>query len=933
MKHNSFIEEGIPIFIVFKAMGFLSDSEIIELICGTIKENEDVDANILIPCIEVCHRADVWTTQQALQYMANRLKSKPPSFSNKPGYGESRKVSPLDLVRELLASTILAHVPVVGLNFRLKAIYLAQMVRRLMLAIDNSEYIDDRDYYGNKRLELAGSLIGLLFEDLLKRFNSELRLIADKNIPKIKAAQFDITRHMRQDLITNGLINCIATGNWTLKRFKMERVGVSQVLSRLSYISALGMMTRINSQFEKTRKTSGPRSLQCSQWGLVCPCDTPEGESCGLIKNLALMTHITTDVDEKSIVKLCLEFGSVQDINLCESGHLINKCPLVYVNGLIIGIAIKPKTLITTLRTLRRSGLISEFISVSYHKLHKAVYIATDGGRLCRPYIIVNREDGMSRVTNKKLEYLNNGLMSFEDFIKEGLIEYLDVNEASDALIAINEENIIPGLTTHLEIEPFTILGVCAGIIPFPHNNQSPRNTYQCAMGKQAMGTIGFNQRERIDTLIYLLSYPQKPIVKTKTIELIHFDEMPAGQNAMVAVMSYSGFDIEDATVMNKASIDRGYGRCFVYRNQKCILRRYPTMESVSDRIQGPLVEAESPHKPIFKHAALDNDGIASPGVIIKNRQILVNKQTPVPCFETREEPGSSSAKITSRSYDYRDVPIFYRGIEDSCIEKVMISSNTEESFLIKLLLRQMRRPEVGDKFSSRHGQKGVIGLIASQEDLPFNQDGICPDMIMNPHGFPSRMTVGKLKELVAGKSAVLKGVFHDGTAFGGTSIEEMTAIMQHFGYNYHGKELLISGITGEPLNAYIFFGPIYYQKLKHMVLDKVHGRSRGPKAVLTRQPTEGRARDGGLRLGEMERDCLIGHGVSMLLLERLMLSSDAFNVDVCTSCGLLGYQKWCSFCQSSRTLASIQIPYAYKLLLQELQSMNIQPKLKLSNL
>lgn len=933
MKHNSFVDEGIPIFIVFKAMGFLSDSEIVEMICGTIKENEDVDANILNPCIEACHRAEVWTTQQALQYIANRLKSKPPAFSNKPGYSETRKISSIDLVRELLASTVLAHVPVIGLNFRLKAIYLAQMVKRLILAIDNPNYIDDRDYYGNKRLELAGSLIGLLFEDLLKRFNSELRLIADKNIPKIKAAQFDITRHMRQDLITNGLINCIATGNWTLKRFKMERVGVSQVLSRLSYISALGMMTRINSQFEKTRKTSGPRSLQCSQWGLVCPCDTPEGESCGLIKNLALMTHITTDVDEKIIIKLCLNFGLVQDINLCESGQKINKYPLVFVNGLIIGIAIDPDTLITTLRALRRGGHISEFISVSFHKLHKAVYIATDGGRLCRPYIIVNRTTGTPRVTNSKIEYLNRGLMSFEDFIKEGLIEYLDVNEASDALIAINEESIKPGLTTHLEIEPFTLLGVCAGIIPFPHNNQSPRNTYQCAMGKQAMGTTGLNQRERIDTLIYLLSYPQKPVVKTKTIELIHFDEMPAGQNAMVAVMSYSGFDIEDATVMNKGSIDRGYGRCFVYRNQKCILRRYSAMESVSDRIQGPLVQAEPPHKPIFKHAALDNDGIAAPGVIIQNRQVLVNKQSPLPFSGTREEASTSSAKGIARSYDYRDVPILYRGIEDSCVEKVMISSNTEESFLIKLLLRQMRKPEVGDKFSSRHGQKGVIGLIVPQEDFPFNRDGICPDMIMNPHGFPSRMTVGKLKELLAGKSAVIKGTLHDGTAFNGTTIDEMTSIMQEYGYNYHGKEVLTSGITGEPLSAYIFFGPIYYQKLKHMVLDKVHGRSRGPKAVLTRQPTEGRARDGGLRLGEMERDCLIGHGVSMILLERLMLSSDAFNVDVCTSCGLLGYQKWCPCCQSSRTLASIQVPYAYKLLLQELQSMNIQPKLKLSSI
>ncbi|RWS09464.1 DNA-directed RNA polymerase III subunit RPC2-like protein [Dinothrombium tinctorium] len=930
MKHNSFSDDGIPIFVVFKAMGFESDSEIVELICGTLCETDEIDPNLLIPSIEACHRAEVWTNEQALRFMASKLKAKNSAPGNKPFFQEQRRKSSDEIVRELLSTTIVAHVPVVAFNFRQKTIYLAQMVKRLILAISNPDYIDDRDYYGNKRLELAGSLIGLLFEDLLKRFNSELRLIADKNIPKIKAAQFDITKHMRQDLITNGLINAIATGNWTLKRFKMERIGVSQVLSRLSYISALGMMTRINSQFEKTRKTSGPRSLQCSQWGLVCPCDTPEGESCGLIKNLALMTHITTDVNQDLIIRVCLNLGGVQDINLCESGAKINRNYLVYVNGLIIGITFDPVKLVTALRKIRRGGFISEFVSVSVNRLHKSVYIATDGGRLCRPYIIIN-PDGQPRITSKHIEALNRGLICFEDFIRKGLIEYLDVNEASDSHIAIKEEVINPGITTHLEIEPFTLLGVCAGIIPFPHNNQSPRNTYQCAMGKQAMGTIGLNQRERIDTLLYLLAYPQRPVVKTKTIELIHFDEMPAGQNAIVAVMSYSGFDIEDASIMNKASIDRGYGRCFVYRNQKCVLRRYPTLGGASDRIMGPLVQSEPPHLPIAKHAALDIDGIAAPGERIQNRQVLVNKQTPVSstAMETTPLPG----KAPSYSVNYKDVPITYKGIEETTVEKVMITSNSEESFLIKLLLRQMRRPEVGDKFSSRHGQKGVIGLIVPQEDFPFNNVGICPDMIMNPHGFPSRMTVGKLKELVAGKSAIIKGTLHDGTAFGGTTIDEITEIMCENGYNYHGKEMMTSGITGEPLTGYIFFGPIYYQKLKHMVLDKVHGRSRGPRAVLTRQPTEGRARDGGLRLGEMERDCLIGHGVSMLLLERLMLSSDAFNVEVCTGCGFLGYQKWCSYCESSRSLASVQVPYAYKLLIQELQAMCIQTKLKLTSL
>lgn len=884
MKHNSFLDEGIPLFILFKAFGFENEAEITELICGVLRENSEVDPSTIMCSIEDCHKRQVWTSDQAVEYMASKLKSRVPYSADKTF---TTYKSPTEIVRELLTNTILGHVPAPNFNFRVKGLYLSQMVRRLILATKNSEYIDDRDYYGNKRLELAGSLIGILFEDLLKRFNSELRTIAEKNIPKVKAAQFDVTKHMRQDLISQGLINAIATGNWTLKRFKMERIGVSQVLSRLSYISALGMMTRINSQFEKTRKTSGPRSLQASQWGLVCPCDTPEGESCGLIKNLALMTHITTDVDEESIIKLCYAMAGVQDIALIESGAKMNKDHLVFVNGLIIGTVSVPERLVKILRTLRRTRKISEFISISINALHRAVYVATDGGRLCRPYIIVNPETGATFLTEEDMKLLAANELRFQDFVDKGMVEYLDVNEASDAHIALTPDLIQKKKTTHLEIEAFTLLGVCAGIIPFPHNNQSPRNTYQCAMGKQAMGTIGMNQRERIDTLMYLIAYPQKPLVKTKAIELIHFDEMPAGQNAIVAVMSYSGFDIEDATVMNKASLDRGYGRCFVYTNRKCVLRRYALLGNASDKLMGPLVSLEPPYQPIFKHAVLDTDGIVAPSEIVENRHVLVNKRSPTAASPDPEAPPGQ--KFSAENVEFKDVPIAYRGIEPSVVEKVLITSNTEESFLIKLLLCQMRRPEVGDKFSSRHGQKGVIGLVVPHEDMPFAANGIVPDMIMNPHGFPSRMTVGKLKELVAGKAGVLDGKFAYGTAFGGTTIAEMTDTLVRKGYNYHGKEVLTSGITGEPLSAYIFFGPIYYQKLKHMVMDKVHGRSRGPRAVLTRQPTEGRARDGGLRLGEMERDCLIGHGVSMLLLERLMLSSDVFRVEVCTVCGQLG--------------------------------------------
>lgn len=865
LKHNSFTDD-IPVVTVFKGMGVITDQEIVQL----VGSEEDV-LTAFAPSLEECASLKVFTQMQALEFLGSKAR-----VNRTWGRPKSR----VDEAYDVLSSVVLAHVPVENHNFRMKCIYLALMVRRVILAEKDVVRVDDRDYYGNKRLELAGQLLALLFEDLFKKFNAELKRIADHAIPRQRATQFDIVRHMRQDQITNGLVNAISTGNWSVKRFKMDRAGVTQVLTRLSYISILGHMTRISSQFEKTRKVSGPRSLQPSQWGMLCPSDTPEGEACGLVKNLALMTHITTDQEEEPIRRLAFNLG-VEDIQYLSGEELsFSSVYVVFLNGNMLGVIQDNKRLIKMFKMMRRAGRLSEFVSIYPNHHQRCVLIASDGGRVCRPYIIV--ESGVPLVSSEHIQMLSRG-MEFEDFLKQGLVEYLDVNEENDSNIALYESDIDRD-TTHLEIEPFTILGVCAGLVPYPHHNQSPRNTYQCAMGKQAMGIIAYNQRNRIDTVLYSLVYPQAPLVKTKTIDLINFHKLPAGQNASVAVMSYSGYDIEDALIMNRASLDRGFGRCIVYKKQVCSLKRYANQ--TYDRILGPSRDAQT-GKPIWKHEVLDQDGICGPGERVSNRQVLVNKSVPVVTQTLQQTQG----RITQPNY--KDTPMSYKGPIDSYIERVLITSNAEDSYLIKMLMRTTRRPELGDKFSSRHGQKGVCGMIFGQEDMPFNDMGICPDIIMNPHGFPSRMTVGKLIELLAGKAGVVEGRFHYGTAFSGDKVEDVSADLIHHGFNYAGKDYLTSGITGEPLTAYIFFGPVFYQKLKHMVLDKMHARSKGPRAVLTRQPTEGRSREGGLRLGEMERDCLIGYGASMLLLERLMISSDIFEVDVCNQCGLLGYSGW----------------------------------------
>ncbi|KAI9871660.1 MAG: DNA-directed RNA polymerase III core subunit ret1, partial [Pleopsidium flavum] len=910
LKHNV-LNEDIPIVLILKAMGVHSDLEILLLVAGNDATYQDqFSVNF-----EECANLGIHTQQQALEYLGSRIK-----ITRKPiGSGMPRRNFAQEAL-EAIASVIITHVPVEGLNFRPKALYVAFMVRRVLMANHDISLVDDRDYVGNKRLELAGQLLSLLFEDLFKKFNHDIKLNIDKVLKKpVRTEEFDAFSVMQVhgNHITQGMNRAISTGNWNLKRFRMERAGVTHVLSRLSYISALGMMTRITSQFEKTRKVSGPRALQPSQFGMLCPSDTPEGEACGLVKNLALMTHITTDDEEAPVRRLVFMIGA-QNIEAVSGKELYGDgAYIIFINGTPIALTRQPKHFLNGFRKLRRTARVSEFVSIYINHHHNAVHIATDEGRICRPLIIV--EKAKSKVTSRYLRSLSKGTMEFDDFLARGLVEYLDVNEENDSNIAMYE-NEINDTTTHLEIEPFTILGAVAGLIPYPHHNQSPRNTYQCAMGKQAIGAIAHNQFLRIDTLLYLMVYPQKPMVKTRAIELIKYDKLPAGQNAIVAVMSYSGYDIEDALVLNKASCDRGFGRCQVFRKYSTTLRKYPN--STADRLGNRHEENDAPIK---KHALLGTDGLANVGEKVSAGEVYIMKQVPL-------NTAATGLGSDYGSTEFRDTPMTYRLPDHSYIDKVMVSVTEADHKLIKVQTRQTRRPEVGDKFSSRHGQKGVVGIIAEQADMPFNDEGIVPDIIMNPHGFPSRMTVGKMLELVAGKAGVMAGELQYGTAFGGSKVEDMGDILIEKGFSYSGKDFVTSGITGESLPAYVFFGPIYYQKLKHMVQDKMHSRSRGPRAILTRQPTEGRSRDGGLRLGEMERDCLIAYGASQLLLERLMLSSDAHEVDICENCGLMGYQNWCQTCKSSKGVVRMMIPYAAKLLIQELLSMNVLARLRLED-
>lgn len=918
LTHNVLVE-GIPIVIVLKALGGKSDMEIMELVAGSDGRYQD---EFLVNFDEAT-KAGIFTQHQALEYIGARVKM----GSRKGQFGPQVRRNHVEEGLDALANLVIAHVPIEELDFYPKAIYVAMMTRKVLMAAHNPKLVDDRDFVGNKRLELAGQLLSLLFEDLFKRFTVEVKMSIDKFLKKNNRAVPLDAVHMisnHANTIGIGINRAIQTGNWSVKRFNMNRAGVTHVLSRLSYIAALGMMTRISSQFEKTRKVSGPRALQPSQWGMLCTSDTPEGEACGLVKNLALMTHITTNVEEGPVKETILTIDKEVEAIEKFSGSMMHRegSYIIHVNGTPFALTRNPKRFAQRFRTLRRRGGVSPFVGININTHFNAIHIATDEGRICRPYIIV--KNGQQKLKPEHLRLLQLGKVTFDDFLRQGVVEYLDVNEENDALITIYEDQVTQS-TTHLEIEPFTILGAVAGLIPFPHHNQSPRNTYQCAMGKQAIGAIAYNQFNRIDTLLYTLVYPQRPMVISKTIQLIGYDKLPAGQNATVVVMSYSGYDIEDALVLNKASIDRGFGRCQVFRKYTTELQKYPNGRR--ERIGDPQNEEGKVKQRIKKHEGLDDDGLAIVGYRIHNGEAMIKKETPL-------DQTSTGIGMDRGPSEYRDSSVSYRIADPAYIDKVMVSQTEKDTTVIKVQTRQTRRPELGDKFSSRHGQKGVVGIIVDQEDLPFSDKGLTPDIIMNPHGFPSRMTVGKLLECLTGKASIIHGRpdYGFGDAFRSHPLEEMSKVLVDHGFSWEGKDYFTSGVTGEPLEAYIFNGPIYYQRLKHMVQDKMHSRSRGPKAILTRQPTEGRSREGGLRLGEMERDCLIAYGASQLLLERLMISSDGTEIDICQQCGLFGYKGYCHTCKSTREVTKMTMPYAAKLLVQELISMNVGVRLQMED-
>ena len=594
----------------------------------------------------------------------------------------------------------------------------------------------------------------------------------------------------------------------------------------------------------------------------------------------------------------------------------------IYINGELLGYCENPVEFTQEMREKRRNGDVSHEMNITYYKDNNEIYIFNDPGRARRPLIIV--KDGMPLLKEEHLNKIANGKLKWDDLVENGLIEYLDAEEEENSYISmslaeLNEDH------THLEIDPATMLGICAGIIPFSDHNSSPRNTMEAGMTKQALGLYVSNYALRTDTRAHLLHHPQTPIVKTRIIDSTNYDLRPSGQNFVVALMSYEGYNMEDAMVINKGALERGLARASFFRAYDTSEKRYAG---------GQVDKFEVPDKNIKGYRSeeayrnLDEDGVVNPESYVESGDVLIGKTSPPRFLE--EDFGN----VADRR---RETSVTVRHGEKGIVDAVLLSETVEGSRLAKIRVRDTRQPEFGDKFASRHGQKGVVGLILSPEDIPFTEFGVVPDLIVNPHAIPSRMSIGQVLEMVAGKAGCLEGQRVDATPFNQTLEYELKQQLISNGFESAGCESLYNGVTGERIDAEIFVGVAYYQKLHHMTTDKVYARSRGPVQVLTRQPTEGRAREGGLRFGEMERDCLIAHGAALTLKERLLDESDKYEAIVCENCGMLAVfdknknKKYCPICGDVETYP-VEISYAFKLLLDELKSLCIFPKLILGD-
>ena len=873
-----YIKELIPFGVIFKALGIINPNEIKKIIGNNFEQLEKYIKYII-------RDSEFVTTQnEALDYIGK--------FSVHIIPVANRR----DYALQVVQTELFPHMGITSTN-KEKALFLGHIINKLLLTHLGIRGEDDKDHYKNKRVESSGILCYELFKTLFKRYNS----VIVQYLEKKKQRPDVLSVISRINSITTGLRYSFATGNWGVQKNSYQRLGVSQVLSRLSYGATLSHLRRIMLQIGKEGKNSKIRQINPSQIMFICPAETPEGQPVGTVLNLSLLAKISKRTPS-ILIREVIE--SLESIKFIKDYNFDDFEAKIFLNGMLMGITNDAYKIIEELKKYRESKMIPDEVSISYDDLDGEIHIYSDEGRLIRPVF---------NVKDSKLVLTNNDCTDWNSLVEKGIIKYIDNSEIDNCVIAFNQEELTKYHNDYCEISATMMLGVMASIIPFPDHSQSPRNCYQAAMGKQAMSMFSLSHLLRADTITHIIGYPQKPLVSTKPANMMGFNDMPSGINAIVAIATYTGFNQEDSVIMNKSSIDRGLFWSYAYRTYTQEEKKQGTYNF--ERIGClPLNKQRSD----VNYNMLGKNGIVRIGSHVGKNDVIIGK-----IFVKSNKCGEE---------EISDCSLVLKKGEEGIVDRIFDTITPNGYRLVKVVIRTLKIPEVGDKVASRSAQKGTIGMVFKQEDMPFTNCGIIPDIIINPHCIPSRMTVNQLMECILGKACIMDGEFGDSTPFTSSSIDVSKKLCEKLGktgFERHGYEQLFNGMTGEPIKAKIFIGPTYYQRLKHLVSDKIHARASGYVTTLTRQPLEGRSRDGGLRFGEMERDCMIAHGVSRFLKERLFDQSDPYQIAICDICGNFSTtQKECKGCKSDQ-ISKVNMPYASKLLIQELNAMGLKTMIK----
>ena len=878
--------KNIPAVVILKSLGMTKESDIAKYIG---KENDELIVNLY-------EYANIQSPEDAMMLIAEKTSLQ----------GTKKEI--LDRVKQRMDSYLLPHIGLSKNDRQEKAVTLCKLIKQFLISKDSPDNTTDKDHYANKRVRLSGDLLADLFRVNLNILIRDIQHSLQKTQKRKKF--YSLKTIAKSTLFTHRIESAIATGNWI-----GERTGVTQNMDKTNYLAILSQLQRISSSLPGEQENFLARTLHPTHYGRFCPVETPEGTEIGLRKNLAILAKVSTmvELDEKKFLETLMDLGLRRDME-SESSNLVD----VFFNGRFIGDVKDYNGFLQEIKKKRRNQVLPYQMSVRYDKNFNAVLISTEIGRVLRPVIIV--ENGQSKLTENIIDEIKTGTLKWNDLLSVGIIEYIDAAEEENCLVALYSKDISSD-TTHLEVDIIDLFGTITSLVPYPNYDQSARLMRGSKTQKQSLGLYAANFLCRVDTDVSVLHYPQKPLVRTFVYDTLNV--YPSGQNVIVAIMTHEGYNMEDAVILNKGSVDRGLARSTYFRPYTNVELKYAG--GLKDQVEIP-EKGTSGYKTEESYRYLEEDGIVYPEAKMESGEVVIGKTSPPKFLSESREISVKARKEASSTIRQEE-----RGIVDA----IFITENRDGNKIVQVRTRDQRVPELGDKFATSHGQKGVVGALVEENDMPFTSSGVRPDILFNPHGIPGRMTVGYLLELITGKIGALSGKIMDGTGFQETKIEDLEKELVSLGLRYDGKETMYNGITGKLMQIKIYVGTMYYQKLKYMVSNKMHARASGKVTLLTRQPIEGRARGGALRLGEMEQEALVAHGASLLLKERY--DSDKVVINICTKCGYVAVEDnihkkiYCPLCGSQET-EPVEVSYAFKLLIDEVQGLHLATKFDLKN-